>query len=377
MVTNDKTWQTSNFDVKKQSALAMNFVWGIDLVLTYLKNHGCLQPSFKLPSSGHAWIWIELLIARWQCLGSLLFSPGTTMDVNFWSAFPSHRFRYPILSWSYFHQCPSWCLFRHVCTWSTTTGYQPANCMGLFSVRHRGWDLRSYLRQISGICRHEVWTCVNDRGHWAFLGSLLIPFFSASKGQFKAGYMGEALITSKIFCTLHPKKTSWNLGIRRSAEIQTIEALSLKSPSVAPKNGSPLNPHHHPCHSTPPVPPKSDDNHDKGFPLQKAWETQQQFYQNTWETLWLVMEHGAVCGSLTVSRSCILLFCMLRWQLLQTLLTPEMFKPLVRLVLVFLLVALVSSYCCWCCGRGFWRTKNSFAKPSGWVMKHVWDSMHI
>lgn len=230
MVTNDKTWQTSNFDVKKQSALAMNFVWGIDLVLTYLKNHECLQPSFKLPSSGHAWIWIELLIARWQCLGSLLSSPGTTMDVNFWSAFPSHRFRYPILSWSYFHQCPSWCLFRHVCTWSTTTGYQPANCMGLFSVRHRGWDLRSYLRQISGICQHEVWTCVNDRGHWAFLGFLLIPFFSTSKGQFKAGYMGEALITSKIFCTSHPKKTSWNLGIRRSAEIQTIEALSLKSP---------------------------------------------------------------------------------------------------------------------------------------------------
>ena len=167
--------------------------------------------------------------------------------------------------------------------------------MGLFSVRHRGWDLRSYLRQISGICQHEVWTCVNDRGHWAFLGSVLIPFFSASKGQFKAGYMGEALITSKIFCTSHPKKTSWNLGIRRSAEIQNIEALSLKSPRFQNDDLFRVSPQEmdHPwtltiTHVTQrPVPPKSDDNHDKGFPLQKAWKTQQQFYQNTWETLWL------------------------------------------------------------------------------------------
>ena len=146
MVTNDKTWQTSNFNVKKQSARAMNnFVWGIDLVLTYLKNHGCLQPSFKLPSSGHAWIWIELLIARWQCLGSLLFSPGTTMDVNFWSAFPSHRFRYPILSWSYFHQCPSWCLFQHVDTFALDRPQQVTNqptawASFLFVIAGEIWD---------------------------------------------------------------------------------------------------------------------------------------------------------------------------------------------------------------------------------------------
>ena len=220
--------------------------------------------------------------------------------------------------------------------------------MGLFSVRHRGWDLRSYLRQISGICRHEVWTCVNDRGHWAFLGSLLIPFFSASKGQFKAGYMGEALITSKIFCTSHPKKTSWNLGIRRSAEIQTIETLSLKSPRfqnddffrVSPKKWITLEPSPSPMSLNPLFRPRAMITTTKDFHFRKHERLSSSFTRIPGKLCDLA-EHGAVCGSLTVSRSCVLLFCMLRWQLLQTLLTPEMFKRLVRLVLVFLLVALV------------------------------------
>lgn len=243
-------------------------------------------------------------------------------------------------------------------------------CMGLFSVRYRGWGLRSYLRQISGICQHQVWTCVNDRGHWAFLGSL-IPFFSASKGQFKAGYMGEALITSKIFCTSHPKKTLWNLGIRRPAEIQTIEALSLKSPRlqnddlfrVSPQkmdHPRPLTITHVTHVTQPPVPPKSDDNHDKVFPLQKAWETQQQFYQNTWETLWLGME---------VSRSCVLLFSQNTKHSKGY--CDNFFKPFQLLrcsnawCLSFFLSFLFSYCCYWCCGRGFWSAKNSFATPSG------------
>ena len=141
------------------------------------------------------------------------FHRERTWMSNFWKACPIHRFplRNPFMiifpsmfiagsvSTTRLHSIEDW---RN----QTTTGYQPANCMGLFSVRHRGWDLRSYLRQISGICQHKVWTCLNDRGPLNLPWLSPHPIFRRIQGAVQGWIHGWSAHHLEDILHLTPKK---------------------------------------------------------------------------------------------------------------------------------------------------------------------------